>query len=266
MEMAKAMGWSEGQPGGVQLTAHAYEDVALLSYAQAAYKDNQGGDLTQDVTMGDLSGMLKMERTQAKLLIQKFHQADKDGDGTISKEEFCTAMKLDLASPFTDNVFELLDPEGTGSFDFRTLVQGLIIVSGALGEQEKVKLIYSMYDLNADGTVTAEEIVQMILRKPATGANQSSSQEDAWATATKLMGDKEGLNLEEFAEVVKTHPEVMNYAIQELGRWLDGIVEVSVRESDGDDAQNRGATPEMKASAQHQPTEDPAPEDPAPTC
>jgi len=75
-------------------------------------------------------------------------------------------MKLDPEDPCTPHLFGILDSTGQGFFDFYTLVQGLILVSGALGESEKVRLVFEMYDKNKDGRVDLEELVMMMRRKP----------------------------------------------------------------------------------------------------
>ena len=53
-------------------------------------------------------------------------------------------MHLDEKDPCTVHLFGILDPNGQGYFSFYTLIQGLILVSGALGEEEKVDLVFKV--------------------------------------------------------------------------------------------------------------------------
>merc|ERR1711871_373086 len=123
-------------------TSHSYEDVRLLTKAQKLYRgsiDNvENLKVSTDFTFSDASQLLKMDIDQINMLLTKFRAVDKDGSGTIDAVEFAEAMNLDLDDPCTEHLFGILDPQGHRAFDFCTLLQGLALVSGALGDEEKV--------------------------------------------------------------------------------------------------------------------------------
>ena len=50
----------------------------------------------------------------------------------------------------------LLLLSGNNEIDFRTLVQGLVLVSGKIGEDEKVQLVFEIYDMDHDGKVRVD--------------------------------------------------------------------------------------------------------------
>lgn len=212
-------------------TSHSYEDVRLLTKAQKLYRgsiDNvENLKVSTDFTFSDASQLLKMDIDQINMLLTKFRAVDKDGSGTIDAVEFAEAMNLDLDDPCTEHLFGILDPQGHRAFDFCTLLQGLALVSGALGDEEKVKLVFSMYDADNDGEVTHTELVAMLRRKPLVPSEEDASTmvkmspEKADEIAKDLLGGKTGITLEEFTERVKDHPAVLDYALKDLRKFAE---------------------------------------------
>jgi len=160
--------------------------------------------------------------------------ADDDDDGavcsfdrTIDATEFASAMNLDLADPCTEHLFAILDPNGHRCFDFCSLLQGLALMSGALGDEEKIKLVFSMYDADSDGQVTHTELVAMMRRKPLVPSQEDPhatvkmSLEQANETAAALLDGKDSITLEEFQARIPDHPKVMDYALRDLRKFAE---------------------------------------------
>ena len=148
-------------------------------------------------------------------------------------DEFAVLSGLDPNSAFNKHMFHLLDPDGQGAFDFRTLVQGLILVNGTVGEDEKLELVFQMYDTNQDGTVSEAELISMLERTPPirdsqTGLYRSSSSEVSKDIATQVLEGQATLTLDEFKQRCASHPEILSSAIGRLAQWMEGVVQISV--------------------------------------
>ena len=75
--------------------------------------------------------------------------------------EFAEAMSMRPKDEFVMRMFALIDKDKNGFISFREFVDLLIIFANGT-EQEKAKLLFDMYDVNAVGYLTEENFVAMI--------------------------------------------------------------------------------------------------------
>ena len=79
-------------------------------------------------------------------------------------------------------------------------------------------------------------------RQPASATKDNSlnklkrcstiSTSQAKELADKVLAGKEYLEIEEFRQAVRDHPELLKYAIEDLSTWMEGVVDINASSSD----------------------------------
>jgi dual oxidase len=111
-------------------------------------------------------------------------------DTELTISEFAEAMSMRSKDEFVRRMFALIDKDKNGFISFREFVDLLIIFANG-SEQEKAKLLFDMYDVNAVGYLTEENFIAMIKSFLATVGGKV---EEAKLQATvKGMIDRAGL-------------------------------------------------------------------------
>jgi len=142
----------------ISLTSHSFDDVLL---SKKASKSKKQLDM---IEMGKVKEVCtSMNLAKATKLLEKFSKIDKDQSGTLSYEEFCSALGLPQSSSHVEEMFQLLDVDQTGEIDFREYLVGSALLSqGDTGMSERMKFVFSSIDLNHDGKITFDEMKQSL--------------------------------------------------------------------------------------------------------
>ncbi|XP_063929411.1 dual oxidase 2-like [Zophobas morio] len=104
--------------------------------------------------------------------------------------EFAEAMSMRPKDEFVMRMFALIDKDKNGFISFREFVDLLIIFANGT-EQEKAKLLFDMYDVNAVGYLTEENFVAMIKSFLATVGGKV--EDDKLQTTVQGMIERAGL-------------------------------------------------------------------------
>jgi len=209
----------EAMPGTV-MTEHSFEDTRLLAKAQGMYKSSNPG-VTTDLPYSEIRSAYKLTLDETLKLLQKFRDADSDGNGHITQDEFATMMNLDADCATTESYFQLMDPEGHGYVNFQSFLQGVVVASEVLDRKEKVKMVFHLYDADNSGDISYEEIVQIMeshkhptaLLTEGTAKIGQIQSETSIALATAVMAGRERIKFGEFETAVNSHPELMTFAL-----------------------------------------------------
>lgn len=94
---------------------------------------------------------------------QVFNKFDKNKDGKISKEEYCSAAAL-LGNKTTKSevakAFQAIDTDGDGYVDFNEFMNAQKSDGGV--KTGDIKSAFKVFDLDGNGKITAEELVQVL--------------------------------------------------------------------------------------------------------
>ena len=88
-------------------------------------------------------------------------QMDVDGSGKITGEEFTTMPEIAM-SPLVTRILSLFDADNSGQVTFDEFVRALSVLSDRGSDEEKLKFAFRVYDVDDDGFVTQQEMVQMM--------------------------------------------------------------------------------------------------------
>jgi len=135
------------------------------------------GDLdTIAVRMHNFSKLSKFERAVLTLaahnaaekeveeLRDTFHDLDTGRDGTLSKDEIRAGLRIaghEVSDETLDSIFEALDSDGTGKVMYTEWLASTLEPS-SLASESAIKMIYDFFDLEQDGTVSREELLQVL--------------------------------------------------------------------------------------------------------
>jgi len=115
-------------------------------------------------SLKDLSGQLKLSEIELKELLKDFKTAC-DGDGLLDKKQFFSiadstlSKRFDTTSlPAFHRIYEAFDLDGNGKIDFVELATGMsTLIYG--DEKQILKLVFGLFDVNGDGTIEMEEMI-----------------------------------------------------------------------------------------------------------
>ncbi|XP_022707326.1 Kv channel-interacting protein 4-like isoform X3 [Varroa jacobsoni] len=113
--------------------------------------------------IGNLCKTTKFNRDEIKRIYQGFKQTCPSGLVTeaVFKDMYCQFFPLADTTLYAHYVFRVLDKDKTGTINFKDFVQGLSILSRG-SPTEKLEWVFNLYDLNRDGCITAEEMLEIV--------------------------------------------------------------------------------------------------------
>ncbi|ORX84402.1 EF-hand [Anaeromyces robustus] len=147
-------------------------------------------------------------------IYKRFSKLDKDGNGTIDKDEFLMLPQLS-SNPLAHRLIDILDEDGGGDVDFVEFIKGLSAFSEKGNEEEKLKFAFRVYDMDRDGYISNGEL--FIVLQMMVGNNLESKQLQQIVDKTIMEGDKDGdgkLSYEEFLDMIKDTDIVRQMTLQ----------------------------------------------------
>nr|CAG4711957.1 unnamed protein product [Naegleria fowleri] len=146
---------------------------------------------------------------EIKKLYKRFKKLDKDGNGTISKDEFLMIPEL-AVNPLVKRVISIFDENGDGSVNFKEFISALSVFNAQGDKQRKLEFAFKVYDIDGDGFISNGELFTVL--KMMVGNNLSDVQLQQIVDKTILEADDDGdgkISFEEFAKTL-THQDLEN--------------------------------------------------------
>jgi lysophosphatidylcholine acyltransferase/lyso-PAF acetyltransferase len=144
--MAKALNVPE--------TEHTHGDLMLTVKAQELELPSTTNWMLE---MGRIEQLFKLSTKQVKGLLEKFASMKPTSSGEVSLDRFLEVLDLPRCY-FSEQIFHLLDPSGTGFMTF----QEFVAVSGSIINHEDhehhVKLAFDACHLDKDGHILYTQV------------------------------------------------------------------------------------------------------------
>ncbi|GFZ46637.1 Calcineurin subunit B [Saitozyma sp. JCM 24511] len=135
-------------------------------------------------------------------LKKRFMKLDKDGSGSIDKDEFLQIPQI-ANNPLAHRMIAIFDEDGSGTVDFQEFVGGLSAFSSKGGRDEKLRFAFKVYDMDRDGFISNGELYLVL--KQMVGNNLKDQQLQQIVDKSIMEADKDGdgkLSFEEFTAMV----------------------------------------------------------------
>ncbi|KAJ2226884.1 hypothetical protein GGF40_004243 [Coemansia sp. RSA 1286] len=139
--------------------------------------------------------------SQLKELKDTFNEFDKDGNGSISREELELAMKTILGSEVQINAEELIravDKDGNGEIEFEEFLSLMAQYYNTSSEEDELREAFKVFDKNGDGVISADELRQVMT---SLGERLTSEEVSEMIREADVDGDG-NINYEEFSKMM----------------------------------------------------------------
>ncbi|CAG8518859.1 7283_t:CDS:2 [Funneliformis mosseae] len=136
-------------------------------------------------------------------LYKRFMKLDKDGSGSIDREEFLSIPQI-ANNPLASRMIAIFDEDGGGDVDFKEFISGLSAFSAKGNKVEKL-LAFKVYDMDRDGFISNGEL--FLVLKMMVGNNLKDNQLQQIVDKTIMEADKDmdgKISFEEFCSIVES--------------------------------------------------------------
>ncbi|KAF8981851.1 Calcineurin subunit B [Entomortierella lignicola] len=136
-------------------------------------------------------------------LYKRFTKLDKDGSGSIDKEEFLAIPQI-ATNPLASRLIAIMDEDGGGDVDFKEFIAGLSAFSNKGNKIEKLRFAFKVYDMDRDGFISNGEL--FLVLKMMVGSNLKDNQLQQIVDKTIMEADKDmdgKISFEEFCGAVE---------------------------------------------------------------
>ncbi|EME30047.1 calcineurin subunit B [Galdieria sulphuraria] len=113
---------------------------------------------------------------EIKRLYKRFQKLDRNSSGTIESEELYMIPELAM-NPLVPRIVSMFD-----GVNFRQFVSLLSIFSATSPKQEKIDFAFRIYDVENDGIISVNDLVELLQMMVGNNLDQSTLEEIARAT------------------------------------------------------------------------------------
>lgn len=198
--------------GDVQCTNHAFEDVAMLM---------QVGDyVTRHVVpvtdVGEIATLTSLRGADANKLVKYFSKHDLNQDGQLSLEELQRLFPADDPA-LVEQLFYLVDVDGSGQIDFRELCLALKGLNPNVGENDLEQFAFRLYDQDGNGIIDAHELERMLsFAESFYGVSPPEAFEQELAAITQAGNGHVEVSFAQFQQLMQQAPELLGHVRSRL--------------------------------------------------
>ncbi|KAJ3412177.1 ATP binding domain 4 [Chytridiales sp. JEL 0842] len=146
----------------------------------------------------EMDAYMKIQR-----LYKRFVKLDKDGSGTIDKDEFLQIPQI-ASNPLAARLLSVLDGDGTGDVDFKEFISGLSAFSSKGNKEEKLRFAFKVYDMDRDGFISNGELYLVLKMMVGNNLKDQQLQQIVDKTIMEADADMDGkISFAEFTKVVE---------------------------------------------------------------
>ncbi|KAI9360803.1 hypothetical protein DFJ73DRAFT_815021 [Zopfochytrium polystomum] len=136
-------------------------------------------------------------------LYKRFVKLDKDGSGTIDKDEFLALPQI-ASNPLAVRLVSVLDGDGTGDVDFKEFIMGLSAFSSKGNKEDKLRFAFKVYDMDRDGYISNGELFLVLKMMVGNNLRDQQLQQIVDKTIMEADLDMDGkISFEEFTKMVE---------------------------------------------------------------
>ncbi|KAG7194118.1 Calcineurin subunit B [Scheffersomyces spartinae] len=153
------------------------------------------------------------DKEEINRMRKRFMKLDKDGSGTIDKNEFLAIPGI-LSNPLATRLMDVFDDDGNGTIDFQEFITGLSAFSGKSSKSDKLTFAFKLYDVDRDGYISNGEL--FIVMKMMVGKNLKDEELQQIVDKTIMEADLDGdgkISFEEFEKVIDSKSVVSSLTL-----------------------------------------------------
>jgi len=172
---------------------------------------NANSQLLENIVQGS-----NFDHEEVERLRKRFMKLDKDGSGTIDRDEFLSLPQIN-SNPLATRMIAIFDEDGGGDVDFQEFVAGLSAFSSKGNKEEKLKFAFKVYDIDRDGYISNGEL--FIVLKMMVGNNLKDQQLQQIVDKTIMEADldRDGkISFEEFTKMVENTDVSQNLTLDAI--------------------------------------------------
>ena len=210
---------------------NALDRTTFIDKLQAFLNDVGIGHALEEPMKRDMLRNVYTKKDRQRLLENffksVFHEGGTVGTGEIgetrsdilecelTREEFADAMSLKKDSLFVDQMFQLIDQDGNGFISFREFLD-MIVIFAKGSPEDKLKLMFDMYDVDKSGRLNREEFKKMLkammeLVNASVAPDQMDQLINSMFTSAGFQ-NKQDLTLDDFNVLMRDHKEELSSA------------------------------------------------------
>lgn len=151
----------------------------------------------------EVSREIPFSEEELLMLEQRFRRLDVDGSGLLEPNEFFEIPEL-AQNPLVQRVISVFDKNGDGNISFYEFVTGLSKLSSGGSEEDKMRFLFAIYDIDKDGYISNGELFKVLKMMVGNNLNDIQLQQLVDRTIIKADEDYDGkISFPEFCKMVK---------------------------------------------------------------
>eukprot|EP00211_Chloroparvula_japonica_P002863 CAMPEP_0119124742 /NCGR_PEP_ID=MMETSP1310-20130426/4272_1 /TAXON_ID=464262 /ORGANISM="Genus nov. species nov., Strain RCC2339" /LENGTH=506 /DNA_ID=CAMNT_0007114741 /DNA_START=1 /DNA_END=1521 /DNA_ORIENTATION=+ len=143
----------------IPMTQHSLEDVWLLSKAENLQK-LEGFKGVEFHKAKEICGDMTMKQVEEAM--ESFIKLDKNVTGCVEFQDFCDALNLPPDSDIVRSIFNMIDVNENGVIDFQQYLLSKVLLSKKISTDDRIQTLYDYMKRKGKGKVTFGTVHQVL--------------------------------------------------------------------------------------------------------